>query len=77
MTNTTITIGVFIQTEEPFQDLYLESADHWARADGQVFVYDNDADSPVAEIDADHFVSAAKISAESLDDAKQELRTQS
>lgn len=57
--------GIFIQTEDGYADLWLADGDHWARSDGSVFVYDNEADAPVAEIAAEHFVSASRQTEES------------
>jgi hypothetical protein len=67
----TTTTGVFVQTTEPYQNLFFEHADRWSRADGRVYVYDDstgqDGD-PVAEVAGEHFVSACQATAESLAD---------
>lgn len=63
------TVGILVQTTEPYLDLFFEDGTHWARADDRVYVYSGDAaDDTVAEVDAEHFVSASKATAESLDD---------
>lgn len=61
-------IGIWVQLEKPYLDLFLPMGDRWARADDdRVFVYD-DEDEVVAEAAGAHFVTACRITAESLPD---------
>lgn len=65
--NETDETGVYVQTTEPYQDLFLSDGVRWARADDRTYVYSNE-DETVAEVVDEHFVSAAHASAESLAD---------
>lgn len=63
------TTGIWVQTTDPYLDLFLETADYWTRADDQIYVYrDDESDNPVAEVADEYFVSAAETSEESLAD---------
>lgn len=62
--------GFYIQTTEPYQDLFVDG-DRWSRGpDDQVFVYREGEDDPVAEVAAEYFVNIAEATEEVLTDTE-------
>ena len=64
--------GIFIQMEEPYKDVFVGQGDRWTRsqAAGSVFVYSNEeaVDDPLAEVDAEYFVSAGPATREQIEE---------